>query len=105
MPTSKEVADALGVAAQAANATSAVPGIEGGIAEISAAGVGGASKIAGAGGDPVSEIQRMLSSTPGKDAVEKDWNAALAAKFGHADDPPPAPSADPRSPEDIYEDL
>ena len=70
------------VAAQAASATSAVPGIAGVISKIAAAAFGVAAKIAKAGGDPVIEIQRMLSAVPGTKDAEKSWNAALEAKFG-----------------------
>jgi len=82
MPTKEEVSDALSVAAQAASATSAVPGIAGVISKIAAAAFGVAAKIAKAGGDPVIEIERMLSAVPGTKDAEKDWAAALESKFG-----------------------
>lgn len=106
MPTKEEVSDALSVAAQAASATSAVPGIAGVISKIAAVAFGVASKIAKAGGDPVLEIERMLSAVPGTKDAEKDWSAALESKFGSDDGSGDERDTHPgmRS-DDPYEDL
>lgn len=106
----EEVAEALATAGSAATAAGAAGGIPGIIASITGIALSTAAGIAKAGGDPVREIERLLSSRSETEAVHSEWADAVDDKFGVlkpamvdvAPDTQPAPGSD--AGEDVYED-
>lgn len=52
------------------------------VAEVAGLALGAAAGFAAAGDDPVIQIRRLLSSSPGVQKVEDSWKDALDRKFG-----------------------
>ena len=103
---SNDVASALSSAADMALLLVPAGGPGGIIAGITSIALKAGAAIAAAGGDPVVEITRMLSSTPGVVAVRNEWDAIIDREFPDVPQPPathpsPPPSDAPRDP---YED-
>lgn len=99
---SSEVVSALDTASDVADTIAkAAPGPLGLISKVASVALKAASGIAAAGGDPVIEITRLLTSSDGGvGEVHDDWDDFIANNFPKSQ--PPSPDTDP-VPDDPYE--
>lgn len=108
---SSDLAKGLQAASEVADMATAAPGPFGIAAKIISLALKAGAGIAEAGGDPVIEIARMLTSKKGVEGVHGEWGDFVAQNFPPASDPPDSFEKRPTDPsmpavteEDIFED-
>lgn len=94
--SSKEVASALNAASDLAMLVIPAGGPAGVVAGVVAVALKAASAIAAAGGDPVGEITRILSSVPEVNKVHGGWDSVIDNEFADTDKSPPTPAPSAR---------
>lgn len=89
--SSKDIAQALNSASEIAALGIAAGGPVGIVATIASLALKAGAAIALAGGDPVKEITRILSSTPGVTDIHTGWEKLIDKEFGSSTVPSPPP--------------